>query len=289
MEQIITALISLGSIGLLFAVVLSILDTKLTVEEDPLVKEVFELLPGINCGACSFAGCKAYAKAVVQEKNLFKGCLPGGEAVNAQIARAVGLETLCASTPLKVVVHCGSTSAEKKASHEYRGPKSCGLADMAFANIDCRYGCMGLGDCVGVCPTRALQVVSGLVRVDYTRCIGCGQCTRACPRSILRLVDASAAELYVVSCSNPEKGPLTKKVCSKGCIGCGICVKMIKDSPFHLEEGLSRIDYDKIKAKKKEELDLAKDKCPVKIINAFDLQAGQVCVRARHVNGGRDV
>jgi electron transport complex protein RnfB len=82
---------------------------------------------------------------------------------------------------------------------------------------------------------------------------------------------AGSRDLWVVSCSNTETGPSTKKVCSKGCIACGICTKIIKESCFSLSDNLSRIDYDKLKTNKKEELQMAKDKCPVKIIDRFDV------------------
>ncbi|MBN2120869.1 MAG: RnfABCDGE type electron transport complex subunit B [Candidatus Omnitrophica bacterium] len=270
MNEIIIAVVSLGSIGLVFGVILSVLDKKLKVEQDPLIEEVLNLLPGINCGACGFAGCKAYAGAAVENKDLYGGCLPGGKDINEKIAAALGLKSDFKSTALKVVVLCGAKSDEKKSSFDYIGPRTCSFANISLANIDCRFGCLGLGDCLEVCPTKALSIEAGLVKVDYSKCIGCGKCVEACPRNILKVVEAVNKDLYVVSCSNTDRGPFTKKVCSKGCIGCGICVKVIKDSCFYLEQGLSKIDYKKIGDKTGQELESALEKCPVKIINKFD-------------------
>lgn len=271
MREVIVALLSLGSIGLLFGIILSFLDSKLKVKEDPQVEKLLGVLPGLNCGACGFAGCDAFAKAVVKNKDLFNGCRPAGVEINQRIAGILGLEKRYQTIPLKVAVLCGARFSEKKMSFEYKGPQNCALADISLANIDCRFGCLGFGDCVKVCPTQALHINKGLVIVDYKKCIGCGKCVKICPRDILELVEQDSQLLYAVSCSNLEDAVSTKKVCSHGCIGCGICAKIIKDSCFRLEQGLSRIDYKNLKKKTQDELDLAVNKCPVKIISKFNV------------------
>lgn len=40
--------------------------------------------------------------------------------------------------------------------------------------------CVGCTQCVGVCPTEALRVRDGLVRLTVDRCIDCGRCIKAC-------------------------------------------------------------------------------------------------------------
>jgi len=47
--------------------------------------------------------------------------------------------------------------------------------------------CIGCGDCVERCPTKALSVEDELVRVDLRRCIGCGLCNSACPSEALSM------------------------------------------------------------------------------------------------------
>ena len=49
-----------------FAVVLLIASQKLKVEVDPKVEQIHEALPNLDCGACGFAGCGQYAKAILQ-------------------------------------------------------------------------------------------------------------------------------------------------------------------------------------------------------------------------------
>ena len=61
------SIIVLGTLGLGFGVGLAYLSKKFEVKVDPRVGKVRELLPGANCGACGYAGCDAFADAVVNE------------------------------------------------------------------------------------------------------------------------------------------------------------------------------------------------------------------------------
>lgn len=47
--------------------------------------------------------------------------------------------------------------------------------------------CIGCGDCVPRCPTKALTLEEGAARVDSRRCIGCGLCNSACPSEALSM------------------------------------------------------------------------------------------------------
>ncbi len=55
----------LGGVGLTFGVFIALANAKLKVWEDPRIGSVNDLLPGANCGACGFAGCRAFAEGVV--------------------------------------------------------------------------------------------------------------------------------------------------------------------------------------------------------------------------------
>ncbi|MHC4524630.1 MAG: (Fe-S)-binding protein [Planctomycetota bacterium] len=63
------ALLALG-LGSLFALILLIASIKLKVVVDPKIEAVHAALPNIDCGACGFAGCGSYAKAVVADPQL---------------------------------------------------------------------------------------------------------------------------------------------------------------------------------------------------------------------------
>lgn len=57
MDLILSAVLVLGAIALVAALVLFGVSKKFAVEEDPRLGQVGELLPGANCGGCGFAGC----------------------------------------------------------------------------------------------------------------------------------------------------------------------------------------------------------------------------------------
>jgi RnfABCDGE-type electron transport complex B subunit len=264
MNIVTLSVIILGGVGLTFSVLLAFLGNKLKVEEDPRVARLLDVLPGINCGACGFSGCRAYAEAAVEQARTFSGCLPGGAEVNQQRAEILELGEYIPVDRKVAVCRCGADEAEKKASAVYQGPLTCQSAHVIGGLIDCSFGCLGLGDCVSVCPAGGLAVKNKKVVVDIEKCIGCGRCVQACPRNLFELVPvAKATGTYYVACNAREKGANVRKVCSRGCISCGICVK-VDNSPFHLKDDLSYIDYKK--AQENGPLEEAAKKCPTKCI-----------------------
>jgi len=74
---IVYSVILMGVLGLGFGIFLAFSAKKFEVKEDPRVKMIVEILPGANCGACGYAGCEAYARAVVANKAKPTLCLPG--------------------------------------------------------------------------------------------------------------------------------------------------------------------------------------------------------------------
>ena len=64
----------LSGIGIVFGVVLGISAKKFYVEEDPRVEELRSCLGGANCGACGFAGCDAFAKALIEGQACPEDC-----------------------------------------------------------------------------------------------------------------------------------------------------------------------------------------------------------------------
>ena len=70
---------------------LLVLATKfLAVKEDETVAKIAEVLPNANCGACGFAGCADYAKAVAAGTAPSNKCKPGGADVAAKVAAIMG-------------------------------------------------------------------------------------------------------------------------------------------------------------------------------------------------------
>ena len=268
MKIIIVPILVLGLIGFVFSLLLALLSKKLKVEEDPRVGKVLELLPGLNCGACGFSGCRAFAEAVAGECNVFSGCLPATAEVNKQIAETLGIIGCISSHTQVVICHCSAKQGEKKASSKYLGPNTCGAANISGGVIDCAYGCLALGDCLSVCPVGALTLEEGAMRVDFKKCTGCGQCLKVCPRNLFELVPIKKSlPIYNVACSNKETVLGVKKVCSKGCIGCTLCTK-VEGSAYQMKDNLSVIDYEK--GENQKALEEGRNKCPTKCIIKLD-------------------
>lgn len=73
-------LVALG-IGVVLALLIFLSVKFFTVKEDERIGEVEKMLPGANCGACGFPGCRGLAEALIQgkEKKVSK-CRVGKEA-----------------------------------------------------------------------------------------------------------------------------------------------------------------------------------------------------------------
>ncbi|MBP7088881.1 MAG: RnfABCDGE type electron transport complex subunit B [Candidatus Omnitrophica bacterium] len=266
MKEVIIASIALGITGFCFALLLSFLNRKLKVEEDPRVSQIVSLLPGANCGACGFAGCRGFAQAIIKEGKIFSGCIPGGKEINDKIIQILGVETTLTSHKRVTICQCGASFNEKKVSSLYNGPKSCRAAQITGGAIDCIYGCLGFGDCIKACPTKAITLNNGRIIIDIKKCTGCGYCLKICPRNLFKTIPwKNDINIYWVACNNKEKALGVKLVCQRGCIGCGICTK-VPNSPYYLQDNLSAVDY-----KKKYDntaLEEGKNKCPTKCIFA---------------------
>jgi len=240
---IVTALLVLGALGLLMGIMLGAADKKFHVETDPRVEQVRACLGGANCGACGFAGCDAFAEAVVEGKAKPNGCPPGGAAAAEAIGEILGVKVE-ATEPMVARVICQGTSGIAKDRYIYDGLKSCRVAaSMAGGPKECRFACIGLGDCMDHCAFDAISMVDGIAHIDAVLCKGCGSCVESCPRNVIELrpVDAQV----MVRCRNTDVARQARSACMKACIACGRCVKECKYEAIKVENGFARIDTTK--------------------------------------------
>ncbi|MCF7870154.1 MAG: RnfABCDGE type electron transport complex subunit B [Candidatus Omnitrophica bacterium] len=267
MSKVISATIIFGLIGLAFSLLLAFLNRKLKVPENPKVKEILNILPGLNCGACGFSSCKAYAQAIVKDPSKIKSCRPGGSQVDEKIAKTLGKkENIEQQKKMVVVCVCGAEAKDKKSTHHYHGLENCQSAHIIGGAIDCVYGCLGFGDCQEVCPADAITIKNKKVYIDQKKCFLCGKCIKACPRNLFKMIPAQGLGNYFIACSNKDRLKEVKDACSRGCIACGICTK-VEGSPYELVDNLSQINYNEVENKKP--LEEGKSRCPTKCIDSF--------------------
>ena len=192
-------------LGLIGAGILVLAAKFMHVEEDPRVGQVQACLPGANCGACGYAGCADYAKAIVEGAPVNK-CVPGGAAAAQGAAAVMGVDA-GATAIVNAVVGCQGANDICKRQYEYEGVSSCRAAHALFAGpYACPYGCLGFGDCEAVCQFDAIHVTNGLAKVDTAKCTGCGMCKDACPQKIIWM--HSSNDKPVVLCANHDPQPV---------------------------------------------------------------------------------
>ncbi len=244
MNDLLFPILSLGGLGLIFGIVLGYASKKFAVEVDDRVPLVRECLPGANCGGCGFAGCDAYAQAVVEEGAAPNCCVPAGAATTESIAQIMGVQ-VSAAEPLKAFVKCSGNSNNAKQKGEYYGIMDCkeAMVTPGAGSKSCEFGCLGLGSCVKACKFDAMAIVNGIVKVDENACVGCGACAKACPKGVIELM--AATEFIRVACNSKNKLKEVKETCSVGCITCGLCEKSCPQKAITFENNLPKIDEEK--------------------------------------------
>lgn len=241
--NIISAFLSVAILGGLLGIGLAFASKKLAVNKDVRVANVEESLPGINCGACGYAGCSAYAEAIVIEKAEIGLCPPGGKESAEKISKIMGMEIEFNENRLVAKVHCNGNREHSAYDFAYRGLEDCNSAVLLFkGDKSCKYGCLGLGSCIKVCPVDAIsKTADGRVEVNKEVCISCRKCVEICPTGVMQMIPYHAD--YYVACNSKDKGAVVRKVCKVGCIGCKICEKKYPEAGFDVNNFLSVVNY----------------------------------------------
>lgn len=244
MQEILIPAAFVAGLGLVCAIILVLAAKFMAVKEDERFPKVRECLPGANCGACGFAGCDGYAKALIDAPDLKCNlCIPGADPVSKQLSEILGREYEDV-VEMVAFVNCNGNCEATKQRFEYKGIKTCEAANMFYGGSgSCSYGCIGIGDCAKACPQNAICLDSGVAYVDTRACIGCGICTRVCPHGIIELIPD--IHRTIVVCSSHDKGAATRKFCKNGCIGCGKCQRSCPSGAITVVNNLATIDYDK--------------------------------------------
>lgn len=260
MNAIIIPAIAMGALGLVLGLLLAFASKIFAVKTDERITLVTEALPGANCGSCGFAGCSAYATAIVNDGAKINACSPGGQAAADKIAKIMGLDSVEVDEK-RAVVHCSGTNENVKYKYNYIGENSCIAAAKlpGGGNKACEFACLGLGSCAEVCSHNAITIENNLAFINPDKCGGCGECAEVCPKNIISIV--SRKSKYVVKCKNCDKGAIVKEKCSLGCIACKICEKNCPAGAITVTNNCASIDYEKCT-----QCGLCAEKCPKRII-----------------------
>lgn len=264
MSTSILILIVLTSLGLIFGFVLAFANKKFAIEVNPLIHIVEDVLPKGQCGACGYAGCMAYAEAVVLNPEVAPNlCIPGKEPIAKAVAELTGKKA-AAVAPRIAQVKCAGGVGNAVQSFEYQGVQDCTAANLLFGGQkSCKYGCLGFGTCVKNCPFDAMTMSeAGLPVINPDKCTGCGKCETVCPKQVITMMPIGSH--VRVNCNSKDKGVIAKNACKTACIGCSLCMRQCQHGAIKMENNLAVVDSAICQEKCQEALCLTK--CPTKAI-----------------------
>lgn len=243
-NTIFIAVFYLSVIGVICAAILCIASRVMYVKVDERVTQLEAAMPGVNCGACGFPGCSGYAVALLEDSSIKANlCTPGGTATLNQISSILGVEAGSIEQKTAIISCNGDKKAQQK-KMDYEGIKTCEAAKMLYGGQQvCAYGCMGYGDCQVVCPSKAICINNGFASVIKNNCTGCGLCIKVCPNKLISIENSDIP--VFIACKNTEKGAVTRKKCTSGCIACTKCVKECCKQAITMINNLAVIDYSK--------------------------------------------
>jgi Na+-translocating ferredoxin:NAD+ oxidoreductase RNF subunit RnfB len=242
---LIEAALVLGGVGLSFGALIAFADRKLKVWEDPRIDAVTDRLPGANCGACGFAGCRAFAEATIRGVTSPASCTVMNAEQREEVAQYLGVDVgKAVERVARLLCAGGSDVAPRKAL--YFGVESCAAAvAVGGGGKGCPWGCVGFADCAVACDFDAIEMGrTGLPRVIPALCTACGDCVEACPLGLFEIMPLE--HRLIVQCRSLLQGEAATDLCSVACDGCGRCAVDAAPGLIEMRSGLAVVDYARI-------------------------------------------
>lgn len=140
------------------------------------------------------------------------------------------------SSEKRALVLCSANKTFKGDVTEFNPKHTCRLVSTVYnSGSDCKFACIGLGDCVKACPQEAIEIVNHTAVINNL-CIGCGDCLSSCPKNIIHLVPKETnsyivcnnGENSLTSCSCLRKEEKIERKPKKGFKIWAYCYKIIK-------------------------------------------------------------
>jgi len=235
----------LGGVGLFFGLLISLVNKRFRVWEDPRIVGVEEMLPSTNCGACTQPGCRAFAEALVAGKQQPSDCTVMGPEDVEDVAAYLGVDAGEANKRVaRLLCAGGKNEAHREAN--YSGFETCkAAAAVAGGGKGCTWGCLGLADCERVCDLDAIYMNEDeLPVVIPERCTACNDCVETCPKDLFVLLPMD--HKLIVQCRNLLHGDDAVELCSVACNACARCVADAAPGLIEMVDNLAVIDYEKI-------------------------------------------
>jgi Na+-translocating ferredoxin:NAD+ oxidoreductase RNF subunit RnfB len=276
MENVI-AIGFLLSLTTVLGIFLAIANLKLKVFEDPRIDNVQDMLPGSNCGACGLPGCRVFAESVVAGKIQPSGCTVGGTETAEIVADYLGVEAGEVEQTVARLLCAGGTNVAIQMV-EYQGHPSCrSAAAVAGGGKGCRYGCLGFGDCRGVCTFDAIVMgPTGLPVVDIEKCTSCGDCVDICPKHLFEILPVE--QRLLVQCKSELAGDEILELCKVACTGCEKCVADAAQGLLRMKKNLPTMNPELVHLQSPE----ATRRCPSGAITWVEGQQFQDDTEVQH-------
>lgn len=158
-----SAIMVLGTLAILFGLLLGYASVHFKVEGNPVVEQVDSVLPQLQCGKCGYPGCRPYAEAIVKGEAEINQCPPGGETGMLALARLLDRQP----KPMESDEHIEKITQ--------------------IAVID-EATCIGCTLCLQACPVDAILGAARCMHtVIVSECTGCELCVAPCPVNCIQM------------------------------------------------------------------------------------------------------